>query len=268
MLPTYLEVATQAAREGGKVLEKHWGRLFNIQEKEFSGDLVTEADQESEDAIIKLIQKNFPSHQILSEESGIHESKNREFLWVIDPLDGTTNYTHQFPFVSVSIALLFQGEPVAAVVYNPFMNEMFQAMRGKGTTFNQSPVQTSDIKQLEKSLLATGFAYDRRENKDNNYAEFCRLTDACQGVRRAGSAAIDLAYVSCGRLDGHWELGLRPWDVAAGALLVEEAGGKVTSFDKGAFDIYSGIIMASNGHIHDQISTEIMNVRKERGLTK
>ncbi len=266
MLPTYFEVATQAAKEGGKILKNHWGHLFNIREKDFSGDLVTEADQESEKVIIELIQKNFPSHQILSEESGIHESKNREFLWVVDPLDGTTNYTHQFPFVAVSIAMLYQGEAIVAVVYNPFLDEIFQAMRGRGTTFNQKPVQVSSVKQLEKSLLATGFAYNRRENRDNNYAEFCHLTDSCQGVRRAGSAALDLAYVACGRLDGHWELGLRPWDVAAGALLVEEAGGKVTSFDKGALDIYSGVILATNGHIHDQISTEILSVRRKRGL--
>lgn len=266
MLPTYLEVALNASFAGGEVLKKHWGRIFNIREKDYTGDLVTEADKESEDVIIELIQKNFPSHKILSEESGIHESKNNEFLWVVDPLDGTTNYTHQFPFVSVSIALFLHGDPIVGVVYNPIMEELFQAVRGKGAFFHKKAMEVSHVRTLDKSLLATGFAYNRRNTRDNNYAEFCHLTNCCQGVRRAGSAALDLAYVALGRLDGHWELGLRPWDVAAGALLVQESGGKVTSFDKGVFDMYSGVILATNGHIHDQISTELMRIREKNAL--
>ncbi|NGX57389.1 MAG: Inositol-1-monophosphatase [Chlamydiae bacterium] len=257
----FLEVATQAALEGGEVLKKYWGHLSHVREKSIEGDLVTEADQESEDVIIDLLSKNFPSHKILSEESGIHEAKNQDYLWVIDPLDGTTNYTHQFPMVAVSIALFYQDKPLIGVVYNPILNELFQGVKGQGATLNQEFIHVSTVSQLKKSLLATGFAYDRRETKDNNYAEFCHLTNSCQGVRRAGSAALDLSYVACGRLDGHWEIGLRPWDVAAGALLVEEAGGKVSGFDTQELDIYARVILATNGEIHEQIRAELHQVR-------
>ncbi len=174
MLPTYFEVATQAAIEGGKILKNHWGHLFNIREKDFSGDLVTEADQESEKVIIELIQKNFPSHQILSEESGIHESKNREFLWVVDPLDGTTNYTHQFPFVAVSIAMLYQGEAIIGVVYNPFLNEMFQAMRGK---------ERLSIRSLSRSLRLSSW-------KKASWQQALPMTGGRTGTTTMPSSAI------------------------------------------------------------------------------
>lgn len=261
MSSNYLDLATHAALKAGEILKKHWGKLVHIQEKTTPGDLVTEADRESEDLIIKMISKEYPSHVILSEEAGIHEAKNKDFLWVIDPLDGTTNYTHMFPMVAISIALYEKGQPLAGVVYNPILNEMFQAVRGQGATLNQDAIHVSSVSSLSKSLLATGFSYDRRETDDNNFAEFCHLTNSCQGVRRAGAASLDLAYVACGRLDGHWEIGLCPWDVAAGALLIEEGGGKVTSFDNHPLDIYSGMILATNGKIHQQIIDELQKIR-------
>jgi len=257
-----IETARQAAYGGGEVLKKYWGHLTRVREKSTEGDLVTEADDESEDRIIEILKKEYPGHQILSEESGIHEAKNHDYLWVIDPLDGTTNYTHQFPMVSVSLALYHKGSPLIGIVYNPILNEFFEASAGNGAALNGKPIHVSSTDKLKKSLLATGFAYNRRETPDNNYAEFCHLTNSCQGVRRAGSAALDLAYVACGRLDGHWEIGLKPWDVAAGALLVEEAGGKVTLFKNEPFDIYAEVILATNGLIHDQINAELIKVRE------
>ncbi len=256
-----IEAAREAAIAAGEVLKTHWGRLENIQIKSVEGDLVTEADKNSESAIITILRRHFPQHEILSEESGMHRAKNQEYLWVIDPLDGTTNYTHQFPMVSVSIALYIKGLPAIGIVYNPITGEYFEAEKGKGATLNDKPIHVSQVSKLEKSLLATGFAYNRRERPDNNYAEFCHLTNSCQGVRRAGSAALDLAYVACGRLDGHWEIGLKPWDVAAGALLIEEAGGKVTLLNSEPLDIYSGVILGTNGLIHSQVQSELMAVR-------
>jgi len=257
----FLDIARQAAHKGGTVLQKYWGHLKHVRKKSLEGDLVTEADNESEEQIIEIITKNCPEHQILSEESGIHKAQNEDYLWVIDPLDGTTNYTHQFPMVAVSIALYFKGSPLIGIVYNPILGEFFEAVQGQGSTLNGKSIHVSSVDQLEKSLLATGFAYNRRETEDNNYAEFCHLTNSCQGVRRAGSAALDLSYVACGRLDGHWEIGLKPWDVAAGALIIEEAGGCVTSFKNEPLDIYDEVILGTNGLIHDQINRELIKVR-------
>jgi len=257
----FLDLAKAAAYEGGKVLQKYWGNLRHVHHKNLEGDLVTEADNESEARIIDVIRKTYPDHQILSEESGLHNTKNRHYLWVIDPLDGTTNYTHQFPLVAVSIALHYEGTPVVGVVYNPITNEFFEAEAGRGARLNGESIHVSSVAKLQDSLLATGFAYDRRETEDNNYAEFCHLTNSCQGVRRAGSAALDLAYVACGRLDGHWEIGLKPWDVAAGALLITEAGGRVTLLNNEPMDIYKEVILGTNGLIHDEISRELMKVR-------
>lgn len=259
----YLIAAVEMAQEGGKVLINYWGKLSDIREKQFTGDLVTEADKESEHVILDLIRERYPTHVILSEESGLFSVEGSEFQWVVDPLDGTTNYTHQYPMVSISIALLFQGSPIVGVVYNPILNELFQAAKGHGTTFNQQKVHVSEVSKLEKGLLATGFAYDRRETIDTNYAEFCHLTNLTHGVRRGGSAAIDLAYVAAGRLDGFWERGLRPWDMAAGALLVEEAGGRVTNYELDPFVLESGKILASNGKIHEAISRELLHIRRK-----
>lgn len=250
---SFLEFAKDLALEAGTVLEKYWGKLSSIEEKSASWDLVTEADRESEQVILRQIKTQFPDHQILSEESGHHEGKKTSYTWIIDPLDGTTNYTHQYPFVSVSIALAFEGRPIVGVVYNPILKELFCAASGLGATLNGSAVKVSKTGSLEKSLLATGFAYDRKEVSDNNYAEFCYVTHHSQGVRRGGSAALDLAYVAAGRLDGYWERGLKPWDIAAGIVLIQEAGGKVSSYEGRALDLDSGRILASNGIIHNDL---------------
>lgn len=259
-LKLYQEIAVAAAQEGGRVLCDCWGKVQNVREKEFRGDLVTEVDKESERRIVNLLKQKLPSHGLLAEESGSQITKS-PFLWIIDPLDGTTNYTHQYPMVAVSIALLFNGNPIIGVVFNPILNELFQAGEGQGAFLNGKKISVSKIDQLEQSLLATGFAYDRRQNPDNNYAEFSQLTDLSQGVRRGGSAALDLAYVAAGRFDGYWERGIKSWDIAAGVVLVNEAGGKVTAYDESPFDLYAEQILATNGFIHTVLSQELKKIR-------
>ena len=170
------------------------------------------------------MRRHFPQHSILAEESGKLGNQDNEFLWAIDPLDGTTNYAHQYPCFAVSIGLMIQGVPKVGVIYDPFRDELFRAAAGLGATRNRRPIQVSQTAELGKSLLVSGFAYDRRETPDNNYAEFCHLTHLTQGVRRDGAAALDLAYVACGRVDGYWERGIAHWDVVAGIILVQEAG--------------------------------------------
>ncbi len=253
----YLKHATRIAQEAGEVLKKYWGKLNQIQEKTFSWDLVTEADKESEEVILNELKTRFPDHSILSEEAGEYLLEESPYCWVVDPLDGTTNYTHQYPFVSISIALLHKGSPLVGVVYNPILEELFQGEKGHGSQLNGTPLRVSSVDSLEKSLLSTGFAYDRKTNPDNNYAEFCRMTHISQGVRRGGSAAIDLAYVAAGRLDGYWEKGLNPWDIAAGILLIEEAGGKVTAYNGEPVDIPSGRLVVSNGAIHSELLSHL-----------
>jgi myo-inositol-1(or 4)-monophosphatase len=259
-IQSFLDIATEAALAGGGVLQACLGKLENIQEKGRPGDLVTEADKGAEAAILEVIRRHFPDHGILAEESGQLGQTDSEFLWAIDPLDGTTNYAHQYPFFATSIGLLIDGIPQVGVIYDPSRQELFRAAKGLGATCNRRPIQVSAATELSRSLLVTGFAYDRRDTPDNNYAEFCRLTHLTQGVRRGGSAAIDLAYVACGRLDGYWERGLSPWDIAAGAILVEEAGGRVTAYDQSPFMIRSGRILATNGSIHSELSQQLLQI--------
>lgn len=260
----YFEVAEEAALKGGEVLQKWWGNLADIREKSSSGDLVTEADHDSERCVLSIIRKAFPDHRIHSEESGLSGVDKGEYLWAVDPLDGTTNYTHKIPFVAVSIALLHRLKPIVGIVYNPFMKEMFTAVKGNGAFLNGSRLNVSKVARLDKSLLATGFAYDRRETPDNNYLEFCFMTSVTQGVRRMGSAALDLASVASGRYDGFWERGLKVWDIAAGILLVEEAGGKVTSYENSPIEMESGRILASNGLIHEEMSRNLIDIRMKK----
>lgn len=258
----YLDFAKLISIKGGEVLKSYWGKLsdLHIREKKFPGDLVTEADKLSEEKIIEIIKKDCPSHAILSEEAGFLSSEKDEFLWVIDPLDGTTNYTHQFPFVAVSIALLYRRIPIVGVVYNPILEELFCAAKTFGAFLNEKKICVSETSELSNSLLVTGFPYDRRENLDNNFQEFIQLTNLTQGVRRIGAASLDLAYVASGKLDGFWEKGLKPWDMAAGALLVEEARGKVSSYDNTPLDLMASKILASNGKLHEAISKELLGV--------
>ncbi|NET61265.1 MAG: inositol monophosphatase [Symploca sp. SIO2E6] len=259
-LQVFLDVATEAALAAGAILQTYWGKLEEVQEKGRPGDLVTEADKEAEVAILKVLDRHFPDHGILAEESGEQGNQQSQYLWAIDPLDGTTNYAHQYPIAAVSIGLLIDGIPQVGAVYNPFRNELFRAAKGLGATCNRRPIQVSTTSELAKSLLVTGFAYDRRETSDNNYAEFCYLTHLTQGVRRAGAAALDLCDVACGRLDGYWERALSPWDITAGIVIVEEAGGKVTAYDQSPLLIKSGRLLVTNGQIHASLSKELLQV--------
>lgn len=259
-LQNYLEVATEAALAGGAILLKYWGKLATVEEKGRSGDLVTIADKESEAAVIDIVRRHFPDHSILAEESGRVTVNQSECLWAIDPLDGTTNYAHQYPCFATSIGLLIDGIPQVGVIYDPIRNELFRAAKGLGATRNRVPISVSSTKTLDRSLLVTGFAYDRRETSDNNYAEFCYLTHLTQGVRRSGAASLDLAHVADGRLDGYWERGLSPWDIAAGVILVTEAGGQVTAYDGSAFAIDTGRILATNRLIHSELSSALLRI--------
>ena len=264
-LALFLDIATEAALAGGATLMKYWGKLDAVVQKGRPGDLVTAADRAAEDVILATLCRHFPGHAILAEESGQKGDRSSRYLWTIDPLDGTTNFAHQYPFFATSIALLVEGIPQVGVVFAPYTNELFRAALGLGSTRNREPIGVSATTKLEDSLLVTGFAYDRRETPDNNYAEFCHLTHETQGVRRGGAASLDLCYVACGRLDGYWERGLSAWDVAAGVVVTNEAGGRVTAYDNSSFDLFSGRILASNGKIHDRLSRELCRVRPLKG---
>lgn len=259
-LQIFLDIATEAALDAGAIVQSYWGNLNAIEEKGRSGDLVTAADKASEKAILEVLRRHVPEHGILAEESGKLGDSSSQYLWAIDPLDGTTNFAHQYPPFGVSIGLLINGIPQVGVVFDPFHNELFRAATGLGATRNRQPIRVSETVELRNSLLVTGFAYDRRETPDNNYAEFCHLTHLTQGVRRSGSASIDLCYVSCGRLDGYWERGLSPWDLAAGVVILSEAGGKITAYDGSPWKIESGRILATNGKLHESLSQELLQV--------
>jgi myo-inositol-1(or 4)-monophosphatase len=259
----FLTIATQAAQAGGEVLRSFWGKLENVQEKT-PGNLVTEADTASERVVLNILKTAFPEHRILAEESGASGEITSSYVWAVDPLDGTTNYAHHFPVFSVSIGLLFEGQPIVGVVYNPITDELFSAGVGLSAFLTQNgrsqSIRVSTTRQVADSLLATGFAYDRTKVKDNNYAEFCHFTQVTQGVRRLGSAALDLAYVAAGRFDGYWERGLSPWDMVAGIVLVLEAGGEVSSYDQSALNIASGRVLATNGLLHGAISQALGSI--------
>ena len=257
-LQVFLDVATESVLAAGAVLKDRWGKFNNVQEKGRQGDLVTEADKLAEAAVLKVLNLHLPNHQILAEESGALGNADSEYLWAIDPLDGTTNYAHGLPLVATSVGLMVNGVPTVGAVYNPFSDELFRAAKGLGATCNRRPIEVSDTEELSKSLLITGFAYDRRETTDNNYAEFCHMTHLTQGVRRLGCASMDLAGVACGRLDGYWERGIQPWDMAAGIVILEEAGGKVTAYDGSPLDIASGRILATNSLIHESLSQALL----------
>ena len=257
-LQIFLDIATESVLAAGAVLKDRWGKFNNVREKGRQGDLVTEADRLAEAEVLKVLERHLPNHQILAEESGSLGNANSKYLWAIDPLDGTTNYAHGLPLVATSVGLMIDGVPAVGAVYNPFSDELFRAAEGLGATCNRIPIQVSKTAELSRSLLITGFAYDRRETTDNNYAEFCHMTHLTQGVRRLGCASMDLAGVACGRLDGYWERGIQPWDMAAGIVILREAGGKVTAYDGTPLDIGSGRILATNSLIHDSLSQALL----------
>jgi myo-inositol-1(or 4)-monophosphatase len=260
-LQAFLDIATEAALSAGAVLQSFLGKIEDsVIEKGRPGDLVTAADKASEDVILAHFKRHLPEHSILSEESGQLGNQKHKYLWAIDPLDGTTNFAHQYPMFAVSIGLLVDGVPSVGVIYDPWHNELFRAGTGLGATRNRQAIRVSNTSELSKSLLVTGFAYDRRETTDNNYAEFCHFTHLTQGVRRSGAASIDLAYVACGRVDGYWERGLSPWDMVAGVAILREAGGKVTAYDGSEFKVATGRILATNSCIHEVMSESLMHV--------
>jgi myo-inositol-1(or 4)-monophosphatase len=247
-----LNFAIQTARDAGRILQERMGRTIQITNKG-EIDLVTEVDLAAEQLIIERIKSYYPRHVVLAEESGasyLPGDEKSEYRWIIDPLDGTTNYAHGYPCFCVSIALERDGRLQIGVIYDPTRDETFAAERGDGATLNGRRIRVSDVDELNRAMLCTGFPYDVRDRGD--FARhFSNFIMHAQAVRRDGSAALDLAYVACGRFDGFWEEGLRPWDVAAGVLILEEAGGLVSRYDGTPFDIYTPPIAASNGLIHD-----------------
>jgi myo-inositol-1(or 4)-monophosphatase len=247
-----LNFAIQTALEAGRVLADKFGRALQVSNKG-DIDLVTEADLAAERLIVERIRSYHPRHRILTEESGdVAEAgdADAEYKWIIDPLDGTTNYAHGYPFFCVSIALEQEGRIVVGVVYDPTRDELFAAERGEGATLNGRRLRVSETDELNRALICTGFPYDVRLRNDfaRHFRDFIMQA---QSVRRDGAAALDLAYVAAGRFEGFYEEGLRPWDVAAGVLLVEEAGGRVTDYDGRPFRIYEPPIAASNGLVHE-----------------
>jgi myo-inositol-1(or 4)-monophosphatase len=260
---TFLDVATVAATTAGEKLKSYLGNVTSVVTKGEAGDLVTEADKAAEAVILNILHRYLPDHAILAEESGRIGDSGSEYLWAIDPLDGTTNFAHGYPLAVVSIGLLVAGVSQVGVIYNPFTDELFQAATGWGAKLNQQNIRVSQTAKLQDSLLVTGFAYDRRQTPDNNYAEFCHLTHLTHGVRRSGSAALDLASVACGRLDGYWERGIKPWDMAAGIVLIQEAGGKVSAYDQSNLEIESGRVLATNGYLHSALSQALLQVPSE-----
>jgi len=244
-------VAVAAAYKGARVIMPFYGRLSKINKKG-AIDLVTEADTESEKIIIETIKTVFPNHSILAEESGLNNGDS-ESKWIIDPLDGTTNFTHQLGLFAVSIAFALNGVVMVGVVFNPVSGELFTAIRDSGAALNGRPIKVSKVDTVSESLLITGFPYNHKTILKALMSRFSACLKASQGVRRLGSAALDLCFVSCGRFDGFWEQNLNPWDTAAGALIAQEAGATITDFSNKPFDIYEKEILATNGKIHKQM---------------
>lgn len=246
------DFAVELAKEAGQILMDHFERRLAVESKSSEIDLVTEADVASEKLIVEAVRERYPGHSILSEE-GLGEEQAGEFLWLIDPLDGTTNYAHGYPVFCVSIALQREEETVLGVTYDPVRDELFCAERDQGAYCNGRRLSVSDTDSLRRSLLATGFAYTRASIEDNNVAEFGRIMPQVQGVRRGGSAALDMAYVAAGRLDGYWEFHLSPWDWAAGDLFVREAGGRTSDVSGQPWRLKSSNMVATNGLLHEEL---------------
>lgn len=256
-MPEYLQVAERAVREAGALLREGYGQAMTIS---FKGaiDLVTDYDRRSEALILDRLRAAFPGHALLAEESGRAAGSDHE--WLVDPLDGTTNFAHAFPVFAVSVALAYRRRLVAGVVYDPLRDELFAAEAGQGATLNGARLKVSTTAQLDQALLSTGFPYDVRTNPHSNVEEFTRFLKRAQAIRRAGSAALDLCYLACGRFDAYWEWKLSPWDSAAGVLIVREAGGTVSNFAGGAFDLYGTEVLASNRLLH-QVMIDVLAQR-------
>ncbi|MBI1909296.1 MAG: inositol monophosphatase [Deltaproteobacteria bacterium] len=253
-------VIRKIALEAGAIQMRHFGKKHRIR---FKGEinLVTEVDVACEKKVVGEILKNFPDHEILAEESGRSDARS-DYCWVIDPLDGTTNYAHGYPLFCHTVGLTYRGEVILGVVYEPNLREFFFAEKGKGAWLNGRRIRVSRTAPLKRALLATGFAYNIGEIYKRSLAQFEGFLVTAQAVRRDGVAAVDLAYIAAGRFDGFWETGLWPWDVAAGTLLLKEAGGEVTGFEGGLFDLQAKEILASNGRIHQEMVKVLKDVHR------
>ena len=247
-----LQFTEAIARQAGAVLREGYGNVRHIQQKGVI-DLVTEFDKRSEEVILSAIQREFPEHAILAEESGRNKTIS-EYQWVIDPLDGTTNFAHGIPIFSVTLALFHNNSPILGVTYDPLRDEMFSTESGHGATVNNRPIHVSTQANLERAVISTGFPYDLRTNPRNNFAQFVQFQLRTQAVRHLASAALDCAWTAMGRLDGYWEFGVQPWDIGAGVLLVREAGGRVTSIDGDNNFLSQTSILVSNGWLHEPMS--------------
>jgi myo-inositol-1(or 4)-monophosphatase len=249
----FLSVAWEAASLAGTLIRAHWQEPKSI---DYKGaiDLVTSVDRECERRIVEVLRHHFPNHSVLAEEETDRIGSEGCHRWIIDPLDGTTNFAHSYPQFCVSIALECDDEVILGLVYDPLRNECFKAVKGEGATLNGGSIHVSAVTELDKALLATGFPYDQREKADFYLSFFKEFMTRSQGIRRNGSAALDLCYVACGRIDGFWELKLHPWDTAAGALIVVEAGGKLSDFSGNSFSIRGNETLASNGAIHSEMA--------------
>jgi myo-inositol-1(or 4)-monophosphatase len=266
MTRNYLEAAIKIAQEAGKILIEELSRPLDIRYKG-DVDLVTQADKRSEQLIVARLTKYFPDHAIAAEEGTGHESASAsDFRWHVDPLDGTTNFAHGYPCFCVSIALAQRDALLAAVVFNPVSNELFAAARGEGATLNGKKIHASKIATVSTSLLCTGFPVHNRKASANlqYYGDF---TQRSHGVRRDGSAALDLASVAAGRFEGFWEFGLQKWDTAAGVLLIEEAGGKVSDFAGSPYQLGGPVILATNGLIHEEMRTMALEISRRNPAT-
>ena len=248
-----LALAISTAREVGALQRDRFREVRVIETKSTAIDLVTDVDYASDALLVERIGAGFPDDGILTEESGHARKGANEFRWVIDPLDGTTNYTHGFPHFAVSIGVEERGVRAAGVIYDPMRDELFHAERGAGAFLNDEPIRVSKTAELQQALLATGFAYDLQSGEVRNLAYFGRFLQRARGVRRAGSAALDLAYVACGRFDGFWEMHLHAWDVAAGLLLIEEAGGRSSDFDGSPAPDSGARLVAANPELHPRL---------------
>ena len=253
-----LDKVIEIARQAGAFLKENEGKVSEVKEKGSHTNLVTDIDRKSEAMVVDFIRKNFPSHSILAEEEGARGAGS-EYKWIIDPLDGTTNFTHGYPVYCVSIAVERKGEVIAGAVYDPNLHELFSAEKGSGSAMNGMKLRVTSTNDLEHAMLATGFPYDVREDPFNCIEHFDSFLLHSQAIRRLGSAALDICNVANGRLDGFWEVNLSPWDTAAAVLIATEAGARVTDFKGGRYSIYDKNILLSNGQIHDQM----INVLKE-----
>ena len=258
-MENFFSVAWQAAKSAGSLIRDNWQQAKEVSYKS-AIDLVTTVDRQAEKRIVDILQTHFPDHSILAEEETTIVRSQNDYRWIVDPLDGTTNFAHAYPQFAVSIALEREGEIILGLVYDPLREECFRAVKGEGAFLNENPIQASKVGELDKALLATGFPYDRRERAAFYLTFFKAFLVRSQGIRRNGAASLDLCYLACGRIDGFWELKLHPWDTAAGSLIVREAGGTMTDFSANEFSIWGEETLASNGLIHAEMLDVIQQI--------